>query len=51
MSNDPKADTDRKITIYVLKPEFIPPVQDKIASSSKFMIPKITDQREMIYSF
>lgn len=51
MTNDPKADTDRKISSHVLKPEFIPPVQDKIASISKFMIAKITDQREMIYSF
>lgn len=51
MLNDPKADIDRRISSYVLKPEFTPPVQDKMASISKLMIPKITDQREMIYSF
>ena len=51
MSNDPEADTDRKIISYVLKPEFIPPVQDKMAYISKFMNPKVTDQREVMYSF
>lgn len=29
ISNDPEADTDRKIINYVLKSDFIPPVQDK----------------------
>lgn len=40
MPNDPKGDKDRKISSYVLKPEFIPPLQDKMASLSKSMIPK-----------
>lgn len=51
MSNDSKGDKDRKISSYALKPEFRPPVQDKMGSISKFMIYKITDPREMIYFF
>lgn len=51
MSNDPEADTDRKIINYILKPKFIPPMQDKMAYISKFMNPKITDQRKVMYSF
>lgn len=51
MSNDPEADTDRKIISYILKPEFIPLEQDKMSYISKFMNSKITDQREVMYSF
>lgn len=51
MSNDPEADTDRKIISCVLKPEFILPVQDNMAYILKFMNPKIPDQKEVMYSF
>lgn len=51
MSNDPEADTDRKIISCVLKPEFILPVQHNMAYILKFMNPKIPNQSEVMYSF